>query len=375
MARRKEPVTDPAEPVAGAPMDAPVEPAPEIEVTEAPTLETPAVPESPAPPPLSPPPSSQRPGFLAPLVGGALAAVAGFGLSHFDVFGLAPSSQAEDVARLEARIADAEARAEADRAALTALQAEAGPLADRLAALEAAPLPEPPDLSRLDGLDERLAAIEALPAGDAASTAALAAKLADLERRLAAQPQAVDQAQVDEALARLAEAEAEAARRAEEAAAAAEAAARTEALGRLSAAIEAGGPFQSELDAVADPDLLQALSPHAAGIATLVGLQADFPELARQALALTRAADADAGWGARLVDFLAAQTGARSVTPREGDTPDAILSRAEFALGEARLADALAEVKALDPALKAPFADWIADAEARLAVLAALEGR
>jgi hypothetical protein len=351
-------------------VDAPETPAPETAV-----LETPAAPHSPTPPEPVPPPVSRGPGLLAPLVGGALAAIGGFALSHFDAFGLAPRSQGEEVASLEARVADLQAKAEADRAALTALQSQVAPLADRLAALEAAPMPEPPDLSRLDGLDERLAAIEALPTGDAASTAALAARLADLERRLAAQPQGADQAQVDEALARLAEAEAEAARRADEAAAAAEAAARSEALGRLSAAVEAGGPFQGELDAVADPELSQALSRHAAGVATLAGLQADFPDLARQALALARAADADEGWGARLLDFLASQTGARPVTPRQGDTPDAILSRAEFALAEARLADALTEIKTLDPALQAPFAEWIARAEARLAVLAALDGR
>jgi hypothetical protein len=104
-------------------------------------------------------------------------------------------------------------------------------------------------------------------------------------------------------------------------------------------------------------------------------LQAEFPDLARQVLALARADTEADGWGARLLDFLAAQTGARSLTPREGDDPDAILSRAEFALGEGRLADALTDLQALDPALRAPLDGWIARAEARLAALAALEGR
>ena len=74
-------------------------------------------------------------------------------------------------------------------------------------------------------------------------------------------------------------------------------------------------------------------------------------------------------------DFLAAQTGARSLTPREGTDPDAILSRAEFALSEGRLADALAEVTTLPDPIRAPFSDWIARAEARLAVTAALEAK
>lgn len=127
--------------------------------------------------------------------------------------------------------------------------------------------------------------------------------------------------------------------------------------------------------AVGDADLQTALAPHVAGVATLETLQAEFPEAARLALQLDRAnADGD-GWGARFVDFLAAQTGARSLTPQDGADADAVLSRAEFALAEGRLADAVAEVKALDPTLQAPFAEWVAKAEARLAVIAALEGK
>ena len=114
-------------------------------------------------------------------------------------------------------------------------------------------------------------------------------------------------------------------------------------------------------------------------MATLADLQTTFPDAARQTLTLARDAAGDQGWGARFVDFLTAQTGARSLTPRDGSDPDAILSRAEFALGEGRLADALTELATLGPALAAPFQDWIARAGARLAVdqavNAALEGR
>jgi hypothetical protein len=376
MARRREPVTDPSEPVADAPVEAPVEAVPEVVDADLapPVAEVPAASDPQVPPPAAPA-QEQRPGLIAPLLGGALAAIGGFGLSHFDLLGLASSDQGLALTALEARLAEAEAGAEADRAALAALKAELAPLANRLTALESAPAPAGPDPERLDALDQRLSVIEALPAGDAASTAALAAKLAELEGRLAAQPQAVDQAEVDAALARLSAAEAEATRRAEEAAAAAEVAARADALGRLAAAVAEGAPFQAELDALADPALTEALAPHTAGVATVAALQADFPDLAREALALSRADDSSQGWGGRLVDFLAAQTGARALTPRDGDAPDAILSRAEFALAEGRLADALAEVQTLDPAVQAPFADWAARAAARLSVLAALEGR
>lgn len=376
MARRKEPETGAPDTGADGVIDPTPGVAPVPEAMGVPPV--PPVPEPPEPAPVASPPAPRRGGVLGPLLGGALAAIGGFGLSHFNVLGLAAPDNGEALSALEARLAEVQTAAEADRAALAALQGDLAPLADRLAALEAAPAPEPPempDLSRLDGLEDRLAAIEALPAEGDASTAALAAKLADLERRLAAQPQGVDRAEVEAALARLAEAEAEAAARAEEATAAAEAAARTEALDRLMAAVTSGAPFEAELAALADPALTDALTPFAAGVAPMEALQAEFPDLARQVLALARADTEADGWGARVLDFLAAQTGARSLTPREGDDPDAVLSRAEFALGEGRLADALTDLQALDPTLRAPLDSWIARAEARLAVLAALEGR
>jgi hypothetical protein len=84
----------------------------------------------------------------------------------------------------------------------------------------------------------------------------------------------------------------------------------------------------------------------------LQALQAAFPDAARETLRLSREISAQDGWGDRLVDFLASQTGARPLTPQEGDGVDAILSRAEFALSESRVADALAELAPLDPAVK-----------------------
>ena len=184
---------------------------------------------------------------------------------------------------------------------------------------------------------------------------------------------------MDAALARLDAAEAEATARAAEATAAATAAVQTAALNRLRDTIATGAAFEAELAAVGDPALAQALQPQVAGVATLADLQTTFPDAARQTLTLARDAAGDQGWSTRFVDFLTAQTGARSLTPRDGSDPDAILSRAEYALGEGRVADALTELATLDPALRAPFQDWITRAEARLAVdqavNAALEGR
>ncbi len=318
---------------------------------------------------------ASRLGILGPLIGGALAAIGGFGLSHFNILGFATSDQTAEASALAQRLETAIAGLEAGQSALEAAQtAAAGEVAARIAALEDAPRA---DLSTLTDLEERLQTIEALPPGGNASTAALAAKLAEVERRLADLPASgAASAEVDAALARLAEVEAEAKARADAAAAEAEAAAQARARDVLATAAATGAAFDAELAAVANPDLQARLAPFVAGVATLTELQATFPDAARAALQVARATDAEAGWGTKLVDFLGAQTGARSLEPREGDSPDAILSRAEFALGEGRLADALAELTRLSPDVQAPLADWRTGAEARLAVDTALaEGR
>ena len=128
------------------------------------------------------------------------------------------------------------------------------------------------------------------------------------------------------------------------------------------------------MQALNDPALTGALAPLAeTGVPTLAQLQSAFPDAARAALRAARDLSTEDGWGDRFVDFLAAQTGARPLTPLEGDTPDAILSRAEFALSEGRVADALAELEPLDAAVKAPLDPWITQAKAHLAAATALQ--
>lgn len=323
------------------------------------------------PPP--PTPVSRRPGFLGPLLGGALAAIGGFALSHFNVLGFGGDSNVGSTlaAQLDAsskeRVA-AEQKLTSDLAALTG----------RVSALESAPAPAAPDLSRLDGLDQRLATLEAIPADGNASTAALTAKLADLEQRFASFPAGgadpALQQKLEDALARLTKAETAANTRASEAEAAAQAATRTKALDALTAAVETGQPFTTQLQALNDPAVTAALSSLAeSGVPSLASLQSAFPDAAREALRTARDLGTEDGWGARVVDFLAAQTGARPLTPQEGDTPDAVLSRAEFALSEGRVADALAELDPLDAAVKAPMDGWITQAKAHLAAASALQ--
>ena len=370
MTRRKNPQPDDVQPDDVQPETPPTEPF-VTEVAAPAAAEPVAVEPVPEPRP-EPPPPQRGPGVFAPLLGGALAAVGGFALSHFNVFGLAPGSVPVDLAPLSAQI---EAAGTAQTAALDALSADLSALSSRVAVLEGAPAP---DLSRLDALDQRLAAIETMPADGNASTAALTAKLAELEQRIATLPAGgadpALQEKLDAALSRLSEAEASATSRAAEAEAAAKAAARAMAIDDLSAAVASGQPFATELQALGDPTLTETLGPIAeTGAPTLAALQATFPDAAREAIRIARDLSVEDGWGDRLVDFLASQTEARSLTPLDGDTPDAILSRAEFALSEGRVGDALKELDPLDPAVKRPLDPWIAQAQAHLAANAALQ--
>jgi hypothetical protein len=362
MTRRKDPSPDAAgtlpEPLTTPPLAEPVD-----------------LPPDPAPAPDLPPPAPRRrAGILGPILGGALAALGGFAISHFNLFGYAAPDRSAEMATLIDRL---DATLTAQATALTEAKGELSAITDRIAALEAAPPPEMPDLSPLADLDRRLDAIETLAPGGGASTAALAAKLAQLEQQLAALPATGEspalQAELKAALARLTAAEAEAKDRTAAADAASAQVARSLALDALSTAVAEGRPFAAELAALADPALTGAIGGLAdTGVSSLAALQADYPDAAREALRLARATDAEAGWGDRLVDFLASQTGARSVTPREGDDPDAVLSRAEFALSEGRIPDALTELQALEPAVRAPLETWIAGAETRVKADAAL---
>lgn len=343
-------------------------------------LETPiadAIATDPPPPPPEPiPPLPPRSGILAPLLGGALAAVAGFGLAYFDVFALR-SDDRIDLATLDARQAEALAALKAEQSTgLDALAARIDELAQRVNDADSLPAGATIDPAQLAALDSRLKAIEALPpVGDAA----LAPALADLDRRVAALGEAGTlpaelTAKVEAALAKLATAEAAATTRAEDAETVAEAIRQRMALEDLRAVVDSGAPFGTQLAAVTDPDLQAALSgASAAGLATLSALQASFPDAARAALSRARDIDTADGWGTRLLDFLAAQTGARSLAPREGADPDAILSRAEAAVRDNRLPDALTELATLDPAIAAPLADWTASAQSRIAAEQALD--
>ncbi|MGR3484238.1 MAG: hypothetical protein ACU0BF_02765 [Paracoccaceae bacterium] len=169
------------------------------------------------------------------------------------------------------------------------------------------------------------------------------------------------------------------ARRAEAEAAAARAARAVDAREELTAvirAVDTGAPFASEVAALGEA--LQAPLPDALvrsamdGVPTRGDLAAAFPDAARAALTAARQAGATPDAGG-LGGVLRSQFGVRSTAPREGDDPDAILSRAQAEVDAGRIDAALAELSALPESAQAPLADWTAAARTRVDAIAALD--
>ncbi|RNF35126.1 hypothetical protein [Paracoccus methylarcula] len=136
------------------------------------------------------------------------------------------------------------------------------------------------------------------------------------------------------------------------------------AVAALQAALDKGVTAQDAQQALADAgmDAPEALQQDIPSIETL---QDSFGDASRAALRASLSGEGGQG-GNMLTNFLKAQTGARSVAPREGDDPDAVLSRANAKVEAGDIAAALEEMAALpDAAREAPaMAEWLAGASA-----------
>ena len=241
----------------------------------------------------------------------------------------------DQVKALSDKLAPVESDLSAVKSTVDTLSGQIGPLSDRIATLEKTP-------------------IESSVSPE--SMAAFEAELKKLQDSLASQRAEVEK-MVSDAQALEAKASADA-----------QAAANAAVLSRVHGQLDAGQPYSdliAELKAggVDVPDALSG--PAEKGVETLSSLRDSFAPAARTALAEAREADKDTG----LIAFLQRQTGARSVTPQEGDGPDAVLSRAQAALADGDLAKALSELKSLPEAAQAAMADWEQAAQTRVAAV------
>ena len=332
--------------------------------------------EKPETPAAAQPEKPRKGGFLGVVLGGLIAGGIGYGAAWYTLPKVDPAAidaQSTEIAELRKSIETLQAF---DPEAM--IDSTVGARTDAVQRDLTASIAE--IATKLDAIDTRIAAVEALPLGGEATVAsitqsvqaqsdALRAELADQEARIQSiasatadqLQQARDAAAADEAAA----AEAE------------KAAMQRVAIARVQTALEAGTPFADAL-----PDLESVLgvsipaglaAPAAEGVATLVTLQDDFPAAARAALDAARRAGVAGETGGTVGGFMSNLFNVRSVAPREGTDVDAILSRSEAAVRDGRVADAIAELDGLPEQAAAQTAAWRELAETRLAAFAALD--
>jgi hypothetical protein len=132
--------------------------------------------------------------------------------------------------------------------------------------------------------------------------------------------------------------------------------ARAVAVTALKTAIDRGGPFLAELDALksiaADDPAVSGLAGDAAlGVSPRADLVRDFPSVADAMLEATQHSDPNQGIFARLMDSASSAIRIRPVGSVEGDSPEAIIARIEDKLTNGDLKGASLEWQALpDPA-------------------------
>jgi len=311
----------------------------------------------------------KRPSVFFPmLLGGIIAGGIGFAASELDLleeFGLRSKVVANDNATavdnaVAKQIADQDARISALEQATPASTATDSTVVDGAAVEEVkVTLAELTgtlaDLSvRVDEIANRPEA--PAPAPPKVDTSAFEAELETLKSSVEAQRDEI-QKLIDNATT-IEEATSQAAKTASQ----------QSAVARIVSALSTGQPFEAaiaDLESVGTEDVPQALVDTAAsGVVTIANLQDRFTDNARAALAAARAA-APASESGGIGGFFKQQLGARSVAPREGNDPDAVLSRAEAAIKEGRFDDALTELKSLPDAAREPLSEWLKDAQAR----------
>lgn len=335
----------------------------------------PADPEQKAPPPSAEPETrpSAVPYFVAAIGGGVLAALLGFlAAQQLDTTevpdGPTPEDNAAALAALDDRIGALSSQldevAARDMAATAA--AAVTPVTDALSEADAR-LSAVSD--RISELAERVETIAMRPTATGIEADEFDAALGQFREQLNA---TIANAQTEIEAARV-----EAERISEEAYSAEQAALARAAWGQVATAIESGAGFKeplNTLESLAGADIPEALLMSAEdGVPTLASLQQAFPDAARIALeTAVRAETGDAPID-RLTAYLRVQSGYRSLAPREGEDPDAILSRVEGALRGGDLGAALAELQSLDGPGREALAEWEAMALARIAAIEAAE--
>ncbi|MBS0257641.1 hypothetical protein G6M12_13360 [Agrobacterium tumefaciens] len=215
-------------------------------------------------------------------------------------------------------------------------------LEQRIATLEGAKGEAP----QVDGLSEKIAALESAlqseRSAQASATAELTRRLADAEAKIN-EPR--DDIEVARAIASAA----------------------------LKAAIDRGGPFLTELDTLSkvtpdDPAIASLQSFAATGVPSRSELMQKFPDVANAMLSAINQPDPNQGIMERLTESAFSLVKVRPVGNIEGETPEAQIARMENKLRNGDLKGAALEWNALPDAAKGASADYKKSLDARIEV-------
>ena len=142
----------------------------------------------------------------------------------------------------------------------------------------------------------------------------------------------------------------------------------------LKSAVEAGHPFRAQLTAlksVAGSNDLAALEPFAdSGVPAAAALSRELSDLAPAMLRAAGPATSGEGFLDRLQVHAKDLVRIRRVDDTPGDDPSTVIGRMELRAAQGDLETAAAEIGRLPPAARAPAAEWLKKAQARMAAIA-----
>ena len=337
----------------------------------------------------APKPDKPKSGFMPMLVGGVLSGAVGFGAASY-YFMNRPSDVEQNLAKVQATLESQQSALKDVTAKVDGLpDAVAGARADANAAfaeLLVTTADKDNELSaaladltnKLGDIEVRLTTLEKRPVTEGGMTSEAAAayerELQTMRDLLATQKADIEKlaAEATAKIEGVAQQAAEAEKSAEETA---KVTAVKVAVAQLQSALDNGGAFEATVAnlAGAGVDVPPVLTDAAkGGVPTLLDLQESYPDAARAGLAASVKATTGDGVGDKIGAFFRSQVGARSLEPREGDDPDAVLSRAEAALGSGDIAGVIALVAALPEEGQAAMAGWVSKAKTRLQAVEAV---
>lgn len=330
--------------------------------------------------PVEPQSETQKSPSVLPLIlGGVLSGAVGFGAATY-YFMNQPSDDAQALAQVQTTLKAHDKLLEGVDGTINELHAGLGEATQATETGFKQTITRNEALAtRLDEITTAIVAFEARlttlakrPIADAAGIAGDAAKA--YERELQAMRTEIEKLAA-EATARIEGVAKQAATSEETAAATAKTTNVQVAVSQLQSALDNGGAFEAVVANLAGVGVdVPAVFASAAkaGVPTLIDLQESFPAAARAGLGASVKATSGDDTMSKIGSFFRSQVGARSLEPREGDDPDAVLSRAEAALGKGDIAGAIALISALPEAGQMAMADFASSAKTRNEAVEAL---